>query len=1013
MPFFPTVEDLSRSVIQTFGNTLLPGIALVLLVETSLRVFRKLNASAHYVAWLTALILIPLSILLGPLSHPAEKGQAASISVQTSQAQAANPQTEVQSLTVTPTQDNVTDVSTQQMAKKENLHPNQGTVTLPTQPLSSTESRRTFSVHLQPNWALYLFVTWLVGVTVFLGRLIWSYLYLHSIKRNSLPLAVNAHWADELGMSRIPSIRASTQITVPMLAGFFAPMILIPHSMLQHLTKTELEQVILHEMAHTQRRDDWTKFLQRLIQALFFFHPAIWWISEKLDFEREVACDDWVLSKLQSGQHSYASSLVKIFSLITRPKSALTAAPMMTKTKIERRIHMILDSRRSVSTQVSKIRIGIVITLLVIGLISFAQISPAISLQLEKTQPLMQVDSKAQIVTPLPTDKHLYWFNMPSPNGPDGIQRTNADNTSVETAVALQRSVPLEVLVNPYGLVHGVRGKIQVAGGQIYWSDPVTNQIKRSKLDGTEQELVLTAYGKINELEVDLADQKVYWAETPNYTSDTGVIRRANLDGSDLENISFTQIVNGNQTANYGSGLASSLVVDPVKGKIFWAVQSQILCSNLDGSNTETVATLKDLRQPFDLALDHDSDKIYWTLQGTLLPTQDGMIQRISASPDPKYGWQYNKIENVVAYVQNPMGLALSNESFVSPSTPQRHADTRVSIEINDPKLYWIDSAYPKLQRSLLDGSQIQTLYAPRLLEESSNLSMTNMPCGSSFYRSIIKIHDGEIYYNVKNPGPIKLDLNANTVQRFSLKSNPQIDTPVGAFDIDWVNRMIYAVSFAIFLPKTTLTVASLDDNSKPIFTMGLDGNVSRIVLDLSAKKIYWISNPVKFTVASDPDGVSYYKTDLSINNVRRSNLDGSNVEDLFTIMGRFIDKFDIDGVHQKIYWLSRPIDNENGVTESIGSMSRANLDSSNIEENFTKLHACSFTLDPLNGKIYLGAGGLRKVFRENLDGTEFESVINGIAIMGDLELDLVQMSSQTTQPTTSKPSSVGDGGSP
>jgi hypothetical protein len=65
---------------------------------------------------------------------------------------------------------------------------------------------------------------------------------------------------------------------------------------MSELSLEELNQIVLHEVAHLRRWDDWTNLAQKIIRSLFFFHPAVWWIEKQVSLEREMACDDAVLA---------------------------------------------------------------------------------------------------------------------------------------------------------------------------------------------------------------------------------------------------------------------------------------------------------------------------------------------------------------------------------------------------------------------------------------------------------------------------------------------------------------------------------------------------------------------------------------------------------------------------------------------------------------------------------------------------------------------------------------------
>ena len=78
--------------------------------------------------------------------------------------------------------------------------------------------------------------------------------------------------------------------------GFFKPRILIPDWLFARLTSGELEQIVLHEAEHLRRRDDWTNLFQKLCLVFFPLNPALMWIEHRLCREREMACDDGVIS---------------------------------------------------------------------------------------------------------------------------------------------------------------------------------------------------------------------------------------------------------------------------------------------------------------------------------------------------------------------------------------------------------------------------------------------------------------------------------------------------------------------------------------------------------------------------------------------------------------------------------------------------------------------------------------------------------------------------------------------
>jgi hypothetical protein len=104
-------------------------------------------------------------------------------------------------------------------------------------------------------------------------------------------------------------ICTSDLVRVPAAIGYIRPMVVFPSWALREIPTDELNAILLHELAHLRRWDDWTNLAQKLVKALFFFHPAVWFIESRLTLEREMACDDAVLAANFSPR-AYAESLV-------------------------------------------------------------------------------------------------------------------------------------------------------------------------------------------------------------------------------------------------------------------------------------------------------------------------------------------------------------------------------------------------------------------------------------------------------------------------------------------------------------------------------------------------------------------------------------------------------------------------------------------------------------------------------------------------------------------------------
>src|SRR5437868_2939310 len=208
------------------------------------------------------------------------------------------------------------------------------------------------AIVIPESWALYLFVAWAVIATLLLARVARSVLHLHKLRRGCVP--VEASSLDPLvaeSLKRKQTWRnvrlcTSEQVRVPTALGIMKPAIVIPLWVMRDLSAAELNQVVLHELAHLRRYDDWTNLAQQVVKAMFFFHPAVWWIERKISLEREMACDDAVLAETESPR-AYAECLAHLAerSFVQRG-IALAQALVGQVTQISQRVAQILDVNR-------------------------------------------------------------------------------------------------------------------------------------------------------------------------------------------------------------------------------------------------------------------------------------------------------------------------------------------------------------------------------------------------------------------------------------------------------------------------------------------------------------------------------------------------------------------------------------------------------------------------------------------------------------------------------------------
>ena len=148
----------------------------------------------------------------------------------------------------------------------------------------------------------------------------------------SLALAETAsRLARRMGIVKSLRVLTSALADTPSVVGFLKPVILFPPAALLNLSAVQLESIVAHELAHIRRHDYLVNLLQTIAETLFFYQPAIWWVSSRIRSERELCCDDLVV-EICGDPVGYARALMQLERLrLGSPSLALmsTGGPLM------------------------------------------------------------------------------------------------------------------------------------------------------------------------------------------------------------------------------------------------------------------------------------------------------------------------------------------------------------------------------------------------------------------------------------------------------------------------------------------------------------------------------------------------------------------------------------------------------------------------------------------------------------------------------------------------------------
>jgi bla regulator protein blaR1 len=173
----------------------------------------------------------------------------------------------------------------------------------------------------------YIVIAWILGVEFFIMRLIGGFWIVMKIRRSpKMPLEPEWNEFVEMIREQMPFKQAvrvaeSAAATVPMVIGWLKPLILLPIGTVNLMSASQVEAIIAHELAHIAGKDYLFNTLQTIAEILFYYHPAIWWISAVIRAERENRCDDAAV-QLCGNKMIYVKALVSMQELQKQlPKS--------------------------------------------------------------------------------------------------------------------------------------------------------------------------------------------------------------------------------------------------------------------------------------------------------------------------------------------------------------------------------------------------------------------------------------------------------------------------------------------------------------------------------------------------------------------------------------------------------------------------------------------------------------------------------------------------------------------
>src|SRR6202795_3604449 len=320
-----SVQAVAQISVERILNALPEGFLIALFAWALLRVLRRQNSGTRFAVWFLALLTVAALPVLGGIGE----GQARMVAGMSSFMTSAN--------------------------SWPSLRP---------------------AINIPGRSALFVFLVWALGASVAMMRLLAGLWRLRQLRRSCTPImaadldpavrkTVEAIGASgSMISSNSIMIATSECVRVPAAIGFWKRAIVLPAWTLRELPAQDLNVILLHEFAHLRRWDDWTNLIQKMVRALFFFHPAVWWIEKRISVEREMACDDAVLAET-ANPHGYATCLVSLLEKslahrLAQRRWSMAQAAVHRAREASLRLAQILDKNRPASTRVWKPAVAMV-----------------------------------------------------------------------------------------------------------------------------------------------------------------------------------------------------------------------------------------------------------------------------------------------------------------------------------------------------------------------------------------------------------------------------------------------------------------------------------------------------------------------------------------------------------------------------------------------------------------------------------------------------------------------------
>jgi bla regulator protein BlaR1 len=204
---------------------------------------------------------------------------------------------------------------------------------------------------------------WVMGLLLISVRLAGSSVMAFRYKRTNLARVPDhilerfTHLIERLNVSGRIKLMGSKLAKNPMVIGYLKPVVLVPASIISHISCEQLDAILVHELAHIKRHDFLVNVFQNILELFMFYHPVVWFLNHQIRKERENCCDDMAVA--YGGPLNYARALAQVHEIRFYPK--LVVALSTKKYHLLNRVVRILKPKKMKTNVIDKLITGVIL----------------------------------------------------------------------------------------------------------------------------------------------------------------------------------------------------------------------------------------------------------------------------------------------------------------------------------------------------------------------------------------------------------------------------------------------------------------------------------------------------------------------------------------------------------------------------------------------------------------------------------------------------------------------------